>query len=377
MTDPSALRWFGRTAGLMFIGGALLPVPSTLLLDPQPPAASYALTALVVLTGLACLALPWDRASLGWLHAVAVIAALQVACTVALFDPIFSVLYFVVAVLVAYGFGHPRIVLPHMLLISALVLAPIAYEPAAAREGLRLSLLVLPSLWMLAGGLVFLRSQVETREREYRRFAEQAISLSERISGRPVYRPGTVQPARSLAEREPAPAPTRWWRPAAGLAAAVLAVPFGFVGLASAGVSLPGVVVEPFERLGIELPNQGGAAAPEAADVESNRGERARTDARRAPDGDGGRDRGPRPDAGPVAATPGSESTGPAADAPAPQSAPVPTPAPSAPVPASEPDPTAGSGGGEPTGSLDGLLDGALDEVRSVLDAPILEQPQN
>jgi hypothetical protein len=256
MSEPEALRWFGRMAGAMFIAGALLPIPSTLLLEPRPPLASYSLTLVVLLTGLACLALPWDRASRHWLHAIGALATIQTAVTVALFDPSFAVLYLVIAVFVAYGFGRPRSVFPQIALISIAILAPLAYDPGDARETLQIALLLLPSIWMLAGGVVFLRTQVDTRERTYRQFAEQALKLSERIAGAPAVSP---PPARSLARREPVAEPRgigRRWRLALAALAAILAVPLGFAGLAAAGVTLPSVVVDPFESVGIELPNQ-------------------------------------------------------------------------------------------------------------------------
>lgn len=48
-------------------------------------------------------------------------------------------------------------------------------------------------------------------------------------------------------------------RTALAVAALALALPFGTAGLAAAGVALPAALQDPFERLGIELPNQSSA----------------------------------------------------------------------------------------------------------------------
>ena len=382
MSEPEALRWFGRMAGAMFIAGALLPIPSTLLLEPRPPLASYSLTLVVLLTGLACLALPWNRASGHWLHSIAALATIQVALTVALFDPIFAVLYFVIAVFVAYGFGRPRSVFPQIALISAAILAPLAYDPDEARETLQIALLLLPSIWMLAGGVVFLRTQVDTRERTYRQFAEQALKLSERIAGAPAISP---PPARSLARREPVPEPSglgRRWRVALAALGAILAVPLGFAGLAAAGVELPGVVVDPFERAGIELPNQDiDAVIPAAATVGASRADVSRSEVPWAAGGE--KDSSSARDGDSPKREQRSEPTATAADAPGTAESTSPTVAgnPVEPVP---PTPAPGDGGGTGAASAPdapsvavpdrgSILQDAIDDVGSILEQPLLD----
>jgi hypothetical protein len=382
MSGPEALRWFGRMAGAMFIAGALLPIPSTLLLEPRPPLASYSLTLVVLLTGLTCLALPWDRASRHWLHSIAALATIQVALTVALFDPIFAVLYFVIAVFVAYGFGRPRSVFPQIALISIAILGPLAYAPGEARETLQIALLLLPSIWMLAGGVVFLRTQVDTRERAYRQFAEQALKLSERIAGAPAISP---PPARSLARREPAAEPQgigRRARLALAALGAILAVPLGFAGLAAAGVALPSVVVDPFERVGIELPNQTvEAVVPTAAAAGASVDDTERiADTPRTADGrresssgraSDSRKRGRRSD---LTAAVGSapDATGSTAPPPAGNSAGT---VPAAPgegngVTGVAPAPDAPSVAAPARGSI---LQDAIDDVGSILEQPLLD----
>lgn len=362
MSEPDALRRFGRMAGILFIAGALLPVPSTLLLEPRPELASYSITAAAVLTGLACLLLPWERARVGWLHCLALAATLEVAATVALFDLVFGVMYLLIGILVAYGFGRPRDAFPHVVLISMAMLAPVVYDPDASREALQLALLLVPSVWMLAGALVFLRTQVDTRERAYRHFAEQALSLTERIAGGASARPaGTLVPARSLAKREPQPPASRrsWWRPALAVIGGLFAVPLGFAGLAAAGVQLPGAIAEPFESVGLELPNQGGDDGDDAApadraapvlEVPQRSGRAAAT----APSGSSGDGDSP----GKRSTGPGDDGTGAAAgSAPAgtadwsPATDPV---APTAsPLPPAGSSPSSGGGDGSGTGASD------------------------
>lgn len=374
VSEPQALRWFGRISGALFIAGALLPVPSTLLLDPRPELAAYGLTAVVLLTGIACFLLPWDRASVNWLHAIAALATLQVAATVALFDWVFSVLYIVVAVLVAYGFGRPRAVLPHIALISIALVAPAAYDPDQAREAWRVALLLIPSVWMLAGALVFLRTQVDTRERAYRQFAEQALTLSERITGRSPVRLGAAPPARSLAKREPLPPPPpRRWRTAlAALAGAAVVVPLSFAGLAAAGVELPGAVVEPFESVGITLPNQDGEAEESASTTStaasttaaegSSEARTARGESNARPKAQD-RKRRDRSSAQGQAAAPGAPATNV-------------TPATPAPTVEGETSGPAGDGGAASGGgaadATDGPVKSILGDVGEILEEPLL-----
>lgn len=374
VSEPQALRWFGRMSGALFIAGALLPVPSTLLLDPRPELAAYGLTAVVMLTGVACFLLPWDRASVNWLHAIAVLATLQVAITVALFDWVFSVLYLVVAVLVAYGFGRPRAVLPHIVLISIALLAPAAYDPDQAREAWRIALLLIPSVWMLASALVFLRTQVDTRERAYRQFAEQALSLTDRITGHSPVRVGAVPPARSLAKREPPPPPRRWRAALTALAGTAVVVPFSFAGLAAAGVELPGAVVEPFESVGITLPNQDGEAEETASATSTAASQTAAAPSSPLrPARDGGRDR-PKPEA--RRRRDRRSAQGQAAGAGGPETNVTPA-SPAAPVPTVEGEPSGpaadgGAAGGGAADAASGPVKSILDDVGELLEEPLL-----
>lgn len=368
MSEPDALRRFGRMVGVLFIAGALLPVPSTLLLEPRPELAAYSVTAASILTGILCLVLPWERARLGWLRLLGIVATLEVAATVALFDLVFSVMYLLIAILVAYGFGRPRDVFPQVALVSVALLAPVAYDPDRSREALQLALLLLPSAWMLAGALVFLRTQVDTRERTYRQFAEQALRLSERIAGRPPSRPaGMPVPARSLARREPQPPRPRrrWHRPGFAALGGLLAVPLGFAGLAAAGVKLPGAVVAPFESVGLELPNQDGdegsdpgatdRAAPSVEPLERSGRPAASASLAAGGEGRGERDSPARergPEAQPDPAAGGQADWSPAADPAAPAAAPTPAGAP------------VGGGGDRTVVDGSGTRDAATEAVR-------------
>ena len=120
------------------------------------------------------------------------------------------------------------------------------------RKSLHVAFVVIPVLLLTAGLFSYLRLKMVHDRRAYHRFAEQTLVLSSQIAGRPV---GPVGLPRQV---EPVPRLSNVRPPTAVLAvaAAVLGIPLFAGSLAVAGVKLPDVANDPFERVGIELPNQ-------------------------------------------------------------------------------------------------------------------------
>ena len=140
LRDPRFVA--GRLGGWMFIGGALISIPSSLVMKPTPDPALYLLTMLGVGTGVVCLRLPWERWAYGALHAIPVVATIEIAIVIATFDQLYGYFYPLIMVFAALIATSRRELVPQFLLLSVAILCPLLYEPAEeTREGLYLGTL--------------------------------------------------------------------------------------------------------------------------------------------------------------------------------------------------------------------------------------------
>jgi hypothetical protein len=252
MVEPRLARAYGTLAGFGFVGAALMMLPSTRLLEPAPAPEAYLLTLLSLVTGLVCLAVPWDLIDPRWLHLIGAAAIAETAATVAVFGQLYVALFFLIGVLVAYIAPDGRTLAVQLGLICAAVVGPILYGPDSAKSSLAVALVVVPVLLVTTLLFSYLRLKMVHDRRAYHRFAEQTMTLSSQIAGRPLGPLGLA----------PQPEPIPWLsgiRPPVGAlaaCAAVLGIPLLTGGLAAAGVKLPGPAAAAFESVGIELPNQ-------------------------------------------------------------------------------------------------------------------------
>ena len=162
--DAHDRRTLGRLAGALFILGGTLAIPADLAMSAPSVLATVLLTAMGVLTGAVCLALPWERVSSRWLQALAALATLEVTCSTVVDGRHGSVLnffYVLVAVAIAYSFRDRRIVAAQMgLMASAMAVPPlvVAHQPPDAVSRMLIAVLVTVSV---AGVIVYLREQLE------------------------------------------------------------------------------------------------------------------------------------------------------------------------------------------------------------------------
>lgn len=252
MVEPRLARAYGTLAGYGFVGLGLLLLPSTRLLEPVPPAEAYLLTLLGFVTGLVCLAVPWDLIDPRWLHLIGTAAIAETAATVAVFGQQYVAVFFLIGVLVAYIAPDTRTLVVQLALICAAVIGPVFYGPGDVRSSLALALVVVPMLIVTTSLFSYLRLKMVHDRRAYHRFAEQTLVLSSQIAGR------QVGPLGLVSQPEPVPWLSRLRPPAGAVAtcATLLGIPLLTGGLATAGVKLPDAASVPFERVGIELPNQ-------------------------------------------------------------------------------------------------------------------------
>ena len=162
-----------RLAGLLFIAGSVTTVPGSFLLEDPVEPWRFAFTAFGVLTGLVCLAMPWQRLDERWLAVVPVVATIEVAGAVALTHFVFTYLFFFVAIYVALVFPDPRRMAPFLVLICLALLAPLAYDEAPIRETLLWPLVVAPAIVLTALVVAKLTSGLEASRDAYRRLSSE------------------------------------------------------------------------------------------------------------------------------------------------------------------------------------------------------------
>jgi hypothetical protein len=179
--DAGRAREYGHLAGWLFIGGSLLSLPSSALMEPPADPGYYLLTALGVATGLACLRIPWERLGRNVFHLVAVVAAVEVAVVVALFDPLYEYFLFLIAVYVAYIYPSWRDVIPQMLFLSAVLCLPLLYDDDP-RAFLPYVVAAIPVLISSAAMVAYLRAELERNLRRNVRLAGEANELASRIN---------------------------------------------------------------------------------------------------------------------------------------------------------------------------------------------------
>jgi hypothetical protein len=194
---------YGRIAGILFIGGSLTAIPTSLTLEPMPPLGFYLLVVAGLISGLVCLALPWESLSWRWLHALPVLATLEIALAAWVADVVFSLYFIFVAVFIAAAFRDRPHVLAHMGLVVIALFFPVIYEVEARRAVLQQAMLMLPGLVLAAGMIAYLRERLEERQLVYRRFAQEALAISRRLRTTAAESPGggtADPPAGVLAE---------------------------------------------------------------------------------------------------------------------------------------------------------------------------------
>ncbi|MBM3668341.1 MAG: GGDEF domain-containing protein [Actinobacteria bacterium] len=165
------LRGAWRLGALLFVAGAVSTIPGTFVLDSDFEPWMYAVTGVGILSGVACLLVPWWRASERWLLLVPVVGAIEVALSVALTDFVFSHLYFFVGLYIGLVFPRPRQMAPLLALLVVALFVPSVYESEPVEEAL---------LWALAPGIVLtaivvgrLTSGLEASRETYRRLSSE------------------------------------------------------------------------------------------------------------------------------------------------------------------------------------------------------------
>lgn len=179
------LRRLGRFAGVLLLAGALVSFPAGVVLEPAPDAPAHLIGLATLLTGIAAFFAPWERMSANWLHLGLIVSTVEIAAGVAVFSDDFGFFYVIVGMYAAYVIRDRAVLIAYMVFFAAALLAPLVYSDDDLSDQVHHILIVVPVFAIAVFIVRYLRDTLELREREYRHFAFEAVSLAERIRGRP------------------------------------------------------------------------------------------------------------------------------------------------------------------------------------------------
>jgi len=194
-SDAHLRRRYGVTGGLLFIFGGLSAIPGSILLTFDPPAAGYLVIGAALALGLICLVAPWERLSWRWFHLLNIVGIALIALSNAAADRTYAVYYVFPALFAGYVFHSRRAVAIHVALISLALVGPVLYGSEPTHVSAITAFGGLPAVVMVAACVLFLRERLESRERAYRRFAEEAVRISLQLRLRGHARAGNGAPA--------------------------------------------------------------------------------------------------------------------------------------------------------------------------------------
>jgi diguanylate cyclase (GGDEF)-like protein len=164
----------GRLAGLLFMVGAAISLPTNLLFSSPPVgAASRWINLLAFVSGVVCFLIPWRRVAARWFHLVPLVGTAEVALSVwgvGVHGGIYAWYYVLVAVYVAYVFERRIEIAAHMGFVALCFTLPVTYLADPNTAAIR-ALVAVPLLCTVAGMVAYLREGLETGRAQ---LAEQA-----------------------------------------------------------------------------------------------------------------------------------------------------------------------------------------------------------
>jgi diguanylate cyclase (GGDEF)-like protein len=167
----------GRCAGLLFIAGAVASAPANQLLsDPDPGWYMHLIDLLGLVSGLVCFFLPWHRFPSSALHAIPFVATGEIVLTVSALGVHGEVYlwYFVLgAVFTGYAFRKRWQIALHMTVAGCGFLSTAIFSFGWDQDALVRALVAVPTLWVAAGVVAWLREGLEAREAIARRLLDE------------------------------------------------------------------------------------------------------------------------------------------------------------------------------------------------------------
>lgn len=173
----------GRLGGALLVIGSIAAIPAGLVLEPPPDLEKHLTSLTGVLVGLAFYFAPWERLADRWLYAIPVVGTAEVLVGVGLFSDDFAFFQVLIAIFTAYAVKDRADFIGFMAFFTATVFLPFVYLNEDSKEIAHHVLVTLPVLLISAGAVRTLKEAMEVREKQYRRFALEAVGLAERIRG--------------------------------------------------------------------------------------------------------------------------------------------------------------------------------------------------
>lgn len=165
----------GRVAGVVISLAALTAFAAAgIVRHPSASPWFYVVAAVALCSGIACVLIPWDRISARWLHAVPVLATVEVALGVHLagvYGDIAANYYIFVVVFVSYAFSARGAIAAHVALVSAASCLPLLETDTNGAETTARILVGLLVLVVMAGIVTFLREGLQKRQGELEELA--------------------------------------------------------------------------------------------------------------------------------------------------------------------------------------------------------------
>lgn len=175
--DGNARGMLGRIAGMLFIAGAVASAPANQLLsNPDPGWYMHLINVLALVSGIACLRVPWDRLPEAALHVIPVVATGEIVLTVSALGVHGDVYlwYFVLgAVFTGYAFRRRWQIALHMSIAGAGFVSTALVSAGWDQDALVRALVGVPTLWVAAGVVTWLREGLEEREAIARQLVQE------------------------------------------------------------------------------------------------------------------------------------------------------------------------------------------------------------
>jgi diguanylate cyclase (GGDEF)-like protein len=176
----------GRLGGLLFCVGAVLSALGVLTLEVAPPTWVFVVIALGFLTGVACLAIDWNRIPAPWRKVVPAIGTIEITACVwgmGADGHVYSWLYLIVVVIVAYAFHSRALIAAHLGLVLGCLAVLLADPANASSDSLRNLLASGPTLVLTAVLVTYFRERLEAGKAAY-----QELSRRDPLTGVGNYR---------------------------------------------------------------------------------------------------------------------------------------------------------------------------------------------
>ena len=165
----------GRCAGILFIAGAVASAPANQLLsDPEPGWYMHLIDLLGFVSGLVCLIVRWDRIDARALHLIPFVATGEIVLTVSalgVHGDVYLWFFLLGAVFTGYAFRRRLHVAMHMTVAGIGFVSTAIYAAPWDGRALVRALVAVPTLWVAAGVVSWLREGLEAREDSLRRQA--------------------------------------------------------------------------------------------------------------------------------------------------------------------------------------------------------------